>query len=159
MKGKNLTIKKIKLMAAGIYLIFLIILILNSCILAEEKGPPFAFSYPVYKAGQQENACLLGAVYFDFYNKAKVPVVQMEIRMNVYDKSSKKNAFSGAGTIISKAEVNIEAGEKRNLCISLDDYILTASDRELLIDNFYISRLSYKDESDWKDYFGIYSAR
>lgn len=121
------------------------------------REPEFAVSTPVYKNSIEDNRCLLGGVYFDLYNKSETDIVFIEIRMNVFDKETGKNAFMGYGTIISENEVNIRAGEIRNMCVSLDQYITVSSEAGYNIDQFYISRLEYSDGRVWKDELGVYA--
>ena len=136
-------------------LILLLIFSTFSCNFNSGFYPKFSISVPSYKAGAHDNACILGGVFFDFYNKAGVEVSSIEVRMNVYDKKNNQPAFPGIGTITAKIKQPVSGFQKKSFCISLDEYITVASD--LMVDHFYVSRVNYKDGSEWKDYFGFYS--
>lgn len=120
--------------------------------------PQFTVSQPEYRSALEDPACQIGGVYFDFYNKADYSVLFIETRMNVYDRQTGKNAFTGCGTIISQNDVVIKSGQKRKMCIPLDDYITVISQGGYIIDQFYVSRIEYEDGRVWKDDFGLYAA-
>lgn len=119
--------------------------------------PEFSISKPVYKAGKVDKCCELAGVFFDFYNKSGSTVNYIEIKMNIYDKSTKKNAFIGVGTIISEMNCSIGSGVKKSLCIPLDEYITVIPNSELLIDQFYISTVQFADGKVWNDFLGTYA--
>lgn len=125
--------------------------------ISDLTSPQFAISQPVYKSNEENNHCQIGGVYFDFYNKAEVCVTHLEIRMNVYDRGTGKNAFTGCGSIISQNDLIIKSGEKRQLCVSLDKYITVVSRNGYFIDQFYVSLIEYEDGRVWKDSFGLYA--
>lgn len=119
--------------------------------------PDFSISKPVYKVGKVDKCCELAGVFFDFYNKSGSTVTYIEIKMNVFDKATKKNAFIGIGTISSRMNCSIGSGVTRNLCIPLDEYITVIPDSELLIDQFYISTVQFANGAVWNDFAGIYA--
>lgn len=121
------------------------------------RTPPFVISEPEYRDGTEDESCIFGGVYFDFYNWAESRVVFLEIRMNVYDRKTRKSAFPGCGTIKSGNSVLIESGEKRQMCIPLDEYINQMSEGGYLIDQFYVSRIDYEDGRVWIDELGMYA--
>ena len=98
-------------------------------------------------------------VYFDFYNKAQKDIKSMQIKMCVYDKKNGSAAFEGEGIITCQIDSGVLALEQRSFCISLQDYFTDDKDLELIIDNFYISRILYTDGKEWKDWFGLYSQK
>lgn len=125
---------------------------------SDGPSPKFSITEPVYKSNSEDSRCAIGGVYFDFYNKASCDVVFMEVRLNVYDKKTRKNAFTGHGTIVSGNECHVKVGAKKNMCVPLDDFITVISDAGYLIDQFFISRIEYSDGSVYKDIFGTYAA-
>ena len=110
---------------------------------------------PMYTITEPE--CREGNVYFDFYNRAKSAVTVMEMRMNIYDKKDGKPVSQAQGTIVSESRIKIAAGEKRNICIPLNNYLAVAKGQGFIIDQFYISRINYENGKVWKDEFGIYA--
>ena len=136
--------------------IFYIILSCNEN-LVKITEPLFSVSEPEYRSNEEDERCLLGGVYFDFYNKAGCNVVFIEIRMNVYDKTTGTSAFTGYGTIISENEVVVSSNEKRELCVPLDDYITVISQSGYFIDQFYVSKIEYEDGRQWSDDLGLYA--
>lgn len=144
--------KKNLALSVGFFFIFSL-----GCKLFVQSGPEFAVSSPVYKKGKTGESCELGGVCFDFYNKSSKKVISIETKMNVYNPATKQTAFAGVGTITSSFNGEIEAGQKKEMCVSLDEYITTACDIDFLIEQFYISRILYSDGSEWKDYFGVYA--
>lgn len=137
---------------------FLLTIFLCGCenIESNINAPKFSISKPIYKAGKVDNYCELGGVFFNFYNKSDSDVTYIEIKMNLFDKSSKKNAFIGIGTISSEMSCSIGSGVSKQLCIPLDEYITIIPDSELLIDQFYVSTAQFSDGTVWNDYFGVY---
>ena len=129
----------------------------SGCALFTDNSPQFAVSTPVYKKGEIENSCRLGGVCFEFYNKSSKRVISIQTKMNVYNSATKETAFVGVGTISSSFNGIVDAKTKKDMCVSLDEYITTSSDCDFLIEQFYISRIVYSDGTEWKDYFGIYS--
>ena len=135
------------------------ILIISSCAknTVDITRPMFAVSAPAYKDSKTDSRCVIGGVYFDFYNRADCSVIYLETRMNVYDRGTQKNAFAGYGTLENGSSLVIKSGEKKQLCVSLDDYITAVSKEGYCIDQFYISRIEYEDGRVWIDNFGLYA--
>lgn len=125
--------------------------------LMDIRKSEFSISEPEYRTSAQDPRCAVGGVYFTFYNRADCSVTYLETRMNVYDRKTGKNAFTGQGTITSSSEVKIKSREKRELCIPLDDYITVVSSSGYIIDQFYVSCIEYEDGRIWKDEFGVYA--
>ena len=119
--------------------------------------PEFTVSTPVYKSAEEDDRCMTGGVYFDFYNRSETDVVFLEVRMNVYESDTGKAAFLQGAQITSESEVYVKAGEKRNMCISLDSYITVAPKAPYVIDQFYVRRIVYSDGSEWRDDAGLYA--
>ena len=120
--------------------------------------PEFTVSAPVYKSAAEDDRCMTGGVYFDFYNRAETDVVALEVRMNVYEADTGKSAFLQGAQITSESEVYIGTGERRNMCISLDSYITSAPKAPYVIDQFYVRRIEYADGSVWRDDAGLYAS-
>lgn len=135
-----------------------LIILFSSCYLSQvENTPPeYSISQPDFKNGVTEYCCELGGVSFDFYNKSEKSIIYLEVKMNIYDSSTKENAFIGVGTITSSIDCHISFREKKNFFISLDKYITVIPNNELYIDQFYVSKIIYDDGSEWNDYFGVY---
>lgn len=138
---------------------FLFPLVFSGCMAntVDITKPLFAVSTPVYKTSEEDSRCKIGGVYFDFYNKADCSVVFIETRMNVYDRKTGNPAFTGSTTIVTPGSVKIRSGEKKQLCVCLDDYITVVSKNGYIIDQFYVSRIFYEDGRIWKDEFGLYA--
>lgn len=141
---------------AFVQALFLLVMIFTGCAQnqIDIRKPEFAVSVPEYRSGSEDSS---GGVYFDFYNRSGCAVTFIETRMNVYDKKTGKNAFTGQGTIKSGCDIKIKAGEKKELCVCLDEYITVQSEEGYLIDQFYISRIDYEDGRVWKDEWGLYA--
>lgn len=137
-----------------IFLIFTITF-LSGCYLTNTQNPQFVISKPELRKDVQESDSTLLGVFFDVYNKSECSITYIEVRMNIYNKETRKSAFNNTGTIISEMNCSIPAGNKINLCIPLDNYITTIPAAGLLIDQFYISKIKFSDGSIWKDLFGI----
>ena len=142
-----------------IVLIYLSVLLLCSCNVNQIDivRPLFSVSAPEYRSGAEDTNCALGGIYFDFYNKANCDIVFIEIRFNVFDKKTLNIAFPGYGTLTCETFIKLKSGEKKQMCIPLDDYITVLSQEGYVIDQFYISRIEYSDGRFWKDDFGLYA--
>ena len=140
-------------------LLILILLIFSGCNqnTIDITSPLFSVTQPQYKSASEDSRCVIGGVYFDFYNKADCRVVYLETRMNVYDKSTGKSAFAGYGTITSADEVQIKKGEIRQMCVPLDQYITVVPQAGYYIDQFYVNLIEYEDGKIWKDECGLYA--
>lgn len=112
--------------------------------------PEFSISGLIYKDN---------GVYFDFFNQSQKDIRSMQIKMCVYDKKDGYAAFDGEGIITCQIDTGVLAQEQRSFFISLESYITQGNDLELIVDNFYISRILYTDGKEWKDIFGIYSQK
>ena len=121
-----------------------------SCKNELSEKPEFSISKLMYKDR---------GVYFDFYNQAQKDIKLMQVKMCVYNKKDGFAAFEGEGIITCQIETGVRAFEQRSFCISLENYIKKNNDLELIIDNFYISRILYTDGKEWKDSFGFYSLK
>ena len=138
-------------------LIVLLFLMMNSCsFLEQDLKPGFAISNLCIKKEAEQNASILGGVYFDFFNKSQKQIVSMELIVRIYDKKNGGPAFTGSATINSNYQGLIEGLEKKEMCISLDDYIVFDSQMDLLLDAFLISKITYSDGTVWNDFFGLY---
>ena len=120
-------------------------------------APPYAITTPVYKIAGPDDVCTIGGVFFDFYNKSEKEVVFLETCMNVFDRQTGELAFPGSGSLSSKASCKIEKAGKKNLCISLDEYLFQLEANSFCVDNFFISRIEYSDGSSWQDKLGAYA--
>lgn len=136
-------------------------------------APPYAITNPVYRISGPDDACSLGGVFFDFYNKSEKEVIFIQTCMNVFDKKTKQEAFAGAVGLVCDSNCIIRQQEKKNLCIPLDDYLWqlqpssqpssqsssqpSSQSSSLCVDNFFISKIEYSDGSCWQDKFGVYS--
>ena len=118
--------------------------------------PDFYVSNLCIKNDYDEDACVLGGVYFDFFNKSEKEIIAIELNIRIFNRQTGKPAFAGAGTIKVNYVGSIQSLEKREMCLSLDDYISYESQDNLIIDAFIISKITYSDQSIWKDYFGVY---
>ena len=136
-----------------LFIQFFLVSCSNICIPVK---PEFVISNLFIRKGFDENACVLGGVYFDFYNKSQKQITSLEISISVYDKQTRKQAFAGTSVIHTSFEGLIDSLEKKEMCISLDDYILFDSGSELFIDSFIIKKIVYQDKTSWNDFFGIY---
>ena len=119
--------------------------------------PPYAVTTPVYKIAGPDDLCTLGGIFFDFYNKSEKEVIFIETCMNVFDTQTGELAFSGAGQLTSISSCKIEKTQKKNLCISLDEYLYKLETNSLCVDNFFISKIEYNDGTSWQDKFGVYA--
>lgn len=149
--------KKLKQKYFFLLIILQSLMLFGCTLLNENTYPKFTVSKPVYKNAESDPTCEIGGVYFNFYNKSKNNIESMEIRMRVFDRTTRQMAFPGIGTIISILECDIQSKEHKKFCISLDSYITIFSNSDYLIDEFYISKIRYSDGSVWEDKYGIYA--
>ncbi|MBO4532673.1 MAG: hypothetical protein J5726_03140 [Treponema sp.] len=110
--------------------------------------PKFSVTAPVCR-GQE--------VVFDFYNSATVEIQKIQIKMNVFDKKTGGPAFKNIVAVECSFDCSILPSQSQQFYASLAEYLQDTQAVEFLIDNFYISRVSYSDGKEWKDDFGLYS--
>ena len=110
--------------------------------------PDFSVTGPV---------CNIHEVCFDFYNSAASEIKKIEIRMNVYDKKTGSPALKNAVTVECAFDCSLMPFENQQFYASVDEYISGVQSVELIIDNFYVSRVLYSNGRVWKDLFGFYS--
>ena len=132
------------------------VMIFAGCSISSTTAPRFTISELCIRKGFNEDACVLGGIYFDFFNKSQKQIVSMDLNVRIFDGSTGEPAFSGVTIISSSFEGLIESLEKKEMCISLDDYITFDFDGNLIIDAFIISKIVYADGEIWRDYFGMY---
>ena len=126
--------------------------------LCKSTPPPYALSSPVYRPAQAQDACLVGGIFFDFYNKSEKEVVFIQASMNVFNKNTGELAFAGAAGLSAGSECSIQYCQTKSLCIPLDDYIWQLGDSSsFCVDNFFIRRIEYADGSVWQDNLGVYA--
>jgi hypothetical protein len=127
-----------------------VVFITSGCpsMLWDITSPPYSISKPVYYSG---------GVFFNFYNKSNKTVVFVETKMNVLDAKTGSIAFAGTGCITTGAPCNIQNCAQNDFCISLNQYISNSIPSELIVENFFISKIEYSDGSCWKDYLGVYA--
>ena len=123
------------------------------------RKPLFSITQPEYRSSKEDARCKTGGVYFDFYNKADSSVIYIEARMNVYDRETGGNALTGLGTVIADISDRIKKGEKKEICIPLDEYITVSKESGYYIDQFYISWIEYEDGKYWNDELGLYAVK
>ena len=124
--------------------------------LPQQLSPEFVISNLYCKKGYDENACVLGGVYFDILNKSEEEIIYMELNVRLCDSKTGAPAFPINPTISIKYDGCIESLEKKEMCISLDNYITFDSPKEFLIDAFIINKIVYADGTVWNDFFGMY---
>ena len=86
-------------------------------------------------------------------------MIYIEARMNVYDRETGGNALTGLGTVIADISDRIKKGEKKEICIPLDEYITVSKESGYYIDQFYISWIEYEDGKYWNDELGLYAVK
>lgn len=123
------------------------------------RNPLFSITQPEYRSSEDDDRSKTGGVYFDFYNRADCSVIYIEVRMNVYDKETGGNALTGLGTVTADVSVRIKKGEKKEICIPLDEYITVVKESGYYIDQFYISWIEYEDGKYWNDELGLYAVK
>ncbi|MBP5603464.1 MAG: hypothetical protein J6X78_12130 [Treponema sp.] len=139
-----------------IFTAFIAVMIFTGCKLQTTTIPRFTISELCIRKGFDEDACVLGGIYFDFFNKSQKQIISMDLNVRIFDANTGEPALAGVTTISSSYEGLIESLEKREMCISLDDYITFDFDGNLIIDAFIISKIVYSDGEIWCDYFGLY---
>ena len=137
------------------FCIYVLIIVLSfsnvSCSLVGQLCPKFEIS----------NAqCKNGTLYFDFSNQSSKAVLQVELSISLRNKAAGKVEGSASGTITCEYKGVITGLEKKELCISLQNYLTQtdAENTELEILSLVVSRIVYSDGTVWRDIFGIYDA-
>lgn len=139
-------------MKVFIYLfqLLLLSLCLSACKNDFSQMPDFTVSRPL---------CRNREISFDFYNKSESEVKAIQIKMNVFDKETGLPALKGAVTLVCSFDCEIPSFRKELFSFSLSDYLENDGNKELIIDNFYVSRITFANGKEWKDMFGFYLNR
>lgn len=120
-------------------------------------APPYKITKPVYRLAGPDDICNLGGVFFDFYNRSQKKIVFIETKMQLMDSLTGFPAFANTGLISTGSYCQLQSGDSKNLCISLDDFLSESPVQNLLIENFYVSKIEYADGTMWKDLLGVYA--
>ena len=145
---KKITLRKITFLPALVVFAFLYTVSLAGCTNALSGLPDFSITTPVFN--NQE-------VSFVFYNSAAWEIQKIHIKMNVYDKKTGCPPANNVVTFECGFDCSIPPFENQLLYASLTDYLQGTQSDQLVIDNFYISRLLFSNGKEWRDVFGFYS--
>ena len=122
-----------------------------SCSLVGQLCPKFEIS----------NAhCKNEILYFDFSNQSSKAVLQVEMNINLKSTRVGETDNSASGVFSCEYKGLIIGLEKKELCISLENYFPQQEGNEtnLEILSLVVSRIVYSDGTVWRDVFGIYDA-
>lgn len=121
--------------------------------------PPFVISRPVVEITERINYFKCAGIVFKFLNTAQKDADRLTVSFMIYDTKTQASPFIGSNNFkITKLDY-ISAGENKEICISLDQFIYVSPTEPYLIDFFYISEIHYTDGSIWQDIYGKYRVR
>lgn len=122
-------------------------------------APPYIISKPQCIIGEKEGYYSAAGIEFFYINIDQKTVTEFEVSFIVYDSVTTQNPFIGSNSIKSSFLGELPPNSKKQLSLSLDEYMYVIPDTPYLLDHFYISRITFDDGSTWEDQNGIYSTR
>ena len=138
-------------------LMFFIVLFLCSSCMQEAYRAPYVLSGLESMLSDSGTFFNYAGVFAEINNSSSKDIAFLEISFDVFDRTTKKNSFSGSNHITSSFSEIIYSGDTAELCISLDSFMHAAPTEKYLISNFCINTISYTDGTRWTDYLCIYS--
>lgn len=130
---------------------------LFSCIQNVYKVP-YILTGPENLIGNEESFFNYAGVFAQLHNTSEKDIASLDLSFDVFDRTTKKNPFTGSNHITSSYTDIIYSGETAELCISLDSYIHAVPQQTFIVKNFCINTINYTDGSRWIDYLCINSS-
>jgi len=126
---------------------------------AQPQITPFVISKPVVEIYPRINSFKCAGIVFKLLNNSEGYIDRIKICFMLFDTKSQTSPFIGTNKFEITKNDFLAPGEKKEICISLDQYIYIAPTEPYLIDFFYISEICYIDGTAWKDPYGKYRVR
>ena len=121
--------------------------------------PPFVITKPVVEITERINYFKCAGIVFKLLNNGKEPIHRIKVSFMLFDTNTQASPFFGSNMFeITKLDF-VAAGENKEICISLDQFIYHAPTEPYLIDFFYIAEIHYIDGIIWQDTYGKYRVR
>ena len=139
-------------------LMAVVMMLLNISCVQPVYQAPYVLNGPESLLGSAESFFSYAGVFAQIHNTSEKDIALLEIGFDVFDRTTKKNPFTGSNHITSTFAEIVYAGDTAELCISLDSYIHAVPKETYIISNFCINSITYTDGSRWIDYLCSYNA-
>lgn len=96
----------------------------------------------------------IAGLLFDFYNRENKPVTKFTMVFYLYDVDGNP-VSTGRSNIVISVNTYVEAEERVQGCISLDNFLNEFPEDIYEVDYLYLSKIEYEDKSIWSDPFGF----
>ena len=97
-------------------------------------------------------------VNFYLLNQHEKDISKINIVFFLFDQDGEP-AWECRSKISAEITIDIEAGESRNFCMSLDQFMNSVPEDYLLVDYLYLAKIEYEDGSVWEDPYGLTAFR
>lgn len=91
-----------------------------------------------------------------FLNKSEKDVKDFTVIFFLFDEEGEP-VNTTKNNLVFTVKEELGGMEDINLCLSLDKYVNYVPDNGCFIDYLYVSHITYMDESEWSDPFGLYA--
>lgn len=88
------------------------------------------------------------------FNKSEKEISSVNVVFFLFDKDGEP-AVECSNKISAKIEQIVPGEEDCNFCLSLDRFMNSVPEEELLVDYLYLSKIEYEDGSCWEDPYGL----
>ena len=112
--------------------------VLNGQFVMEENSPDYSFC----------------GIDFTLLNKSQKEIKGMNIIFYLFDQDGEP-AAECQNKISVQIEKNISPGDTAYFCMSLDTFMTSIPESNLVVDYLYIASLVYEDGSRWEDPYGF----
>lgn len=91
-------------------------------------------------------------------NKSEKEITKLNIVFFLFDHDGEP-AFECQNKISVELERSVSAGDTSSFCISLDQFLNSVPEENLLVDYLYLAKIDYADGSVWEDPYGLVAFR
>lgn len=126
--------------------------IFSGCSLFAKSKPPYLIDAEMVMDESQDYE--IAGLNFDFYNREDKKVKGFTMVFYLYDCDGNPVSI-GKSNIVINVTIEVDAGERTQGCISMDQFLFEYPEEPYQVDYLYISKIEYEDESVWTDPFGL----
>ena len=120
---------------------------------------PFVITKPVFEIIERPSHFKYAGITFDFLNQGKEITDRITVSFLLFDSRTQESPFFGTNKFEITMREIVFPEERKEVIISLDQFIHIAPTAPYLIDFFFISEIQYVDGSVWQDKYGKFRVR
>lgn len=124
----------------------------------EVSQPPVLVAQPVGLLSSAEGNFQYAGLSFRCCNTGSRRISSLCVSFIVYTDETGGNPFFGSNVIHAEVAVDLQPDESATCEISLDDKLTGIPETPFVIECFYVTKVTFADESEWTDPYGFFYA-